>query len=479
MRARVRPVPPVAAARGGSSGRGSQPPALGDRLGQRLALDELHGVVVHAALAADRIDRDDVGVVELGGGQGLGLEPPELGRVHRRRERQHLQRHATVQANAAPPRRRPPCRPGPPRAIRRKSPRSPIPGSPSSASTALSIDDQRRRDQRRLADELEAGQARLQVLGQLGMFGQQLLPRRRGALLGRGQVGVQDLDQPDLARGFALTLSESACWRSCVVVRCPLSVAGCAVVPSCQPDRRSQLRHWHRIIACAYGPYGHFVAPHHRLSIRGRSFFSARAHSRRTAPGLRPIARATSSQSRPSRVRSTTTSRWSAASSARASARMILSSRRWADWLGECPLGATRSSMARDDRAERVVQRLLAPDRPAAGRLEPADQVGQVPRQDLPQPGDQLRLGLALELVEVLMGFEQRFLDQVGGVRLAPQRGVDAGAGQQPQVVAIRLQQPVQGARGLTRASSINRPMMGSPSTMGGPSPDQSLAVRL
>ena len=72
-------------------------PAFGDRLGQGLALDELHGVVVDAALAADGINRDDVGVVELGGGQGLGLEPPELGRVHRRRERQHLERHPAVQ----------------------------------------------------------------------------------------------------------------------------------------------------------------------------------------------------------------------------------------------------------------------------------------------------------------------------------------------------------------------------------------------
>ena len=72
-------------------------PSFGDRLGQGLALDELHGVVVDAALAAYGIDRDDVRVVELSGSQGLGLEPPELGRVHGRREREHLERHAAVQ----------------------------------------------------------------------------------------------------------------------------------------------------------------------------------------------------------------------------------------------------------------------------------------------------------------------------------------------------------------------------------------------
>ena len=128
---------------------------------------------------------------------------------------------------------------------------------------------------------------------------------------------------------------------------------------------------------------------------------------------------------------------------------MILNSRRWADWLGECPLGATRSSTARDVAPKRSSSDCSRRTERSAARLESADQVGQVPRQDPAQPGDQLRLGLALELVEVLVGLEQRFLDQVGGVRLAPQRGVDAGAGQQPQVVAIRLQQPVEGARGL------------------------------
>ena len=176
-------------------------PSFGDRLGQGLPLDELHGVVVDAALAADRINRDDVGVVELGGGQGLGLEPPELGRVHGRREREHLQRHPAVQRTL----HRLVHHPHAPAAHLGDQAEVAQVADPGLAFTRfdrLRIGDQRRRGQRRLADEFEAGQARLQVLGQLGMFGQQLVPRGRGALLGGGQVGVQDLDQPDLARRF-------------------------------------------------------------------------------------------------------------------------------------------------------------------------------------------------------------------------------------------------------------------------------------
>ena len=43
---------------------------------QGQALDELHDVIRHAVLLADAEDRDDVGVVQLGGGLRLALEPP-------------------------------------------------------------------------------------------------------------------------------------------------------------------------------------------------------------------------------------------------------------------------------------------------------------------------------------------------------------------------------------------------------------------
>ena len=232
------PPPPAGEGRGRASRRAAAllPPPLGDRLGQGLALDELHGVVVDAALAADRIDRDDVRVVELGGGQGLGLEPAELGRVHRRGERQDLQGHAAIErtldrlvhhAHAAPA------------DLGRIAEVAQV----AEARLAflrfdrLRIADQRWRGQRRLADELQAGQARLQVLGHLGMIGQQLLPRGCKTLLGCGQVGVQHLDQPGLARGFRLL------WVSRLVGDiCPLSVVRDRGLPfSYEPDAPSML----------------------------------------------------------------------------------------------------------------------------------------------------------------------------------------------------------------------------------------------
>ena len=68
-----------------------EPAQLADQGGQGLALDELHRVVMHAPLAADREDRHDVGVVQLRRGLGLDLEPLQLPGVERRGERQHLQ----------------------------------------------------------------------------------------------------------------------------------------------------------------------------------------------------------------------------------------------------------------------------------------------------------------------------------------------------------------------------------------------------
>ena len=46
-----------------------------DHLRQRPSLDELHGVVVNAALAADRVDADDVGMIQGRGRLGLVAEP--------------------------------------------------------------------------------------------------------------------------------------------------------------------------------------------------------------------------------------------------------------------------------------------------------------------------------------------------------------------------------------------------------------------
>ena len=68
-----------------------------DQVGEVLALDELHGVVVDAALAADGVDRHDVRVVQLRRRLGLVLEALQLPGVQRRRERQHLEGDAPAQ----------------------------------------------------------------------------------------------------------------------------------------------------------------------------------------------------------------------------------------------------------------------------------------------------------------------------------------------------------------------------------------------
>src|SRR5262249_19187592 len=85
--ARAGPRAPAAAPRA----RGAGPRR--DRLGQGLPLNELHGVVVHAALAADTVHRDDVAVVQERRRLRLRPEALQLPRVERGRERQHLQSH--------------------------------------------------------------------------------------------------------------------------------------------------------------------------------------------------------------------------------------------------------------------------------------------------------------------------------------------------------------------------------------------------
>ena len=68
--------------------------------------------------------------------------------------------------------------------------------------------------------------------------------------------------------------------------------------------------------------------------------------------------------------------------------------------------------------------------------------VGEVADEDLPEPGDQLRLGRAGELVELAVGLEEGLLNQVGRVEPGPQGAVDQRAGHKPEVVAVKLQQP-------------------------------------
>ena len=61
---------------------------LPDQRGEALPVDELHRVIVHAALAADRMHRHDPLVLHVRGRQRLGLETLEAARVDGRGEGQ-------------------------------------------------------------------------------------------------------------------------------------------------------------------------------------------------------------------------------------------------------------------------------------------------------------------------------------------------------------------------------------------------------
>jgi hypothetical protein len=84
---------------------------------------------------------------------------------------------------------------------------------------------------------------------------------------------------------------------------------------------------------------------------------------------------------------------------------------------------------------ERRFQRLLAGHVP----LVPAEVthgVDQVPRQDLPQPGRPFAVVVPAKLVTCLVRLEQRLLDDVRGIELAPQPRVQVQPRQQVQVGA-------------------------------------------
>ena len=64
-----------------------------------MALYVLHRVEMHAALAADVIDRDDIRVVKLGSRVSFVLEALKLPGIHRGGEGQDFQGHAPAKRN--------------------------------------------------------------------------------------------------------------------------------------------------------------------------------------------------------------------------------------------------------------------------------------------------------------------------------------------------------------------------------------------
>ncbi len=76
----------------------AQPDHLAEHHVQALTLDILHRVVVDSVMLTHVEDRDDVGVVQQGGGPGLALEPDQLDVPRVPIERQHFHRHVPAEA---------------------------------------------------------------------------------------------------------------------------------------------------------------------------------------------------------------------------------------------------------------------------------------------------------------------------------------------------------------------------------------------
>jgi hypothetical protein len=71
--------------------------ARGDRLAERLALDELHRQEAEPVRLLDRVQHHDPGMAERGDGLGLALEALDLLGMGRHLRRQHLERDATIE----------------------------------------------------------------------------------------------------------------------------------------------------------------------------------------------------------------------------------------------------------------------------------------------------------------------------------------------------------------------------------------------
>ena len=93
-------LPPRRAARLPTGSFATRPlPAIGNRPVERLALDELHRVVMDAPLHAHGKHGNDVRMVQLRGRLGLVLEAGDLPAVEHGGKGKHFQRHAAAQRN--------------------------------------------------------------------------------------------------------------------------------------------------------------------------------------------------------------------------------------------------------------------------------------------------------------------------------------------------------------------------------------------
>ena len=72
--------------------------AFGNEVGKRLAVDQLEGQKRNTVCLFDRVNGDDVRMIEGGGSQRLALEPFAAIAIAGELARQDLDRHSTLQA---------------------------------------------------------------------------------------------------------------------------------------------------------------------------------------------------------------------------------------------------------------------------------------------------------------------------------------------------------------------------------------------
>ncbi len=153
-------------------------PGIGQDIRQAAPLDKLHRVVMDAALAADGEDRHDVGMVQPRDGLGLAMEPLHGLLVRDGAEPEDLQGHPTAERGLLG-----------------------LVDDAHAAAADLADDAEiaergRFLDSRagRAVDELDAGQARIELHGQLRMARKQLVTVGSPAGLEVGHVAVEDAD---------------------------------------------------------------------------------------------------------------------------------------------------------------------------------------------------------------------------------------------------------------------------------------------
>ena len=74
-----------------------------------------------------------------------------------------------------------------------------------------------------------------------------------------------------------------------------------------------------------------------------------------------------------------------------------------------------------------------------------ADQVAQSRRQDLPQPAQQLLLGVPPKLGEITVRPQEGLLDQVGSIDFALESAANLEASQERQIIPVQLQKLTEG----------------------------------